>query len=96
MTENEIRKVIVIDAPSNVVFKAISDPAQLTEWFPDAAVLEPEVGGRFVFAFYKSSDRYGKKMIETQSLKAESLNLFQIENLLIHGSTKMFQISLRL
>jgi uncharacterized protein YndB with AHSA1/START domain len=61
MTENEIRKVIMIDAPSNVVFTAISDPAQLTEWFPDAAVLEPEVGGRFVFAFYKSSDRYGKK-----------------------------------
>lgn len=60
MTGNEIRKVVVIDAPPDVVFKAISDPQELTEWFPDAAILEPKVGGRFQFTFYRHSDRRKK------------------------------------
>lgn len=61
MIEEKIRKVIVIDAPPEAVFKAISDPAELTNWFPDAAILEPRVGGRFQFTFYKNSDRPKKK-----------------------------------
>jgi uncharacterized protein YndB with AHSA1/START domain len=43
--ELEIRKTIVIDASPEVVFKAISDPKELTNWFPDQAILEPRVGG---------------------------------------------------
>ncbi|HEX6561534.1 MAG TPA: SRPBCC domain-containing protein [Nitrososphaera sp.] len=61
MTENEIRKVIVIDAPPDVVFEAISDPEELTSWFPDAAILEPKVGGKFQFIFNKDSDRRNKR-----------------------------------
>jgi len=61
MTENEIRRVIVINASPDVVFKAISDPQELTKWFPDAAILEPRDGGKFQFIFYKDSDRRGKK-----------------------------------
>ncbi len=57
MTEEKIRKVIVIDASAEAVFKAISDSAELTNWFPDASILEPRVGGRFQFTFYKSSHR---------------------------------------
>jgi uncharacterized protein YndB with AHSA1/START domain len=57
MTENEIRKVVEIDASPEVVFKAISDPSELTNWFPDAAILEPKVGGKFKFTFYGNSDR---------------------------------------
>ena len=37
----EIKKSIVIDASPEVVFKAISDPNELTNWFPDQAILEP-------------------------------------------------------
>lgn len=61
MTQNEIRKVIVINAPPDLVFEAISKPEELTNWFPDAAILEPKVGGRFQFNFYKDSDRRRKK-----------------------------------
>jgi uncharacterized protein YndB with AHSA1/START domain len=31
----EIKKSIVIDASPIVVFKAITDPNELTNWFPD-------------------------------------------------------------
>ena len=33
----EIRKTIVIDASPEVVFNAITEPEQLTQWFPDQA-----------------------------------------------------------
>lgn len=49
----EIRKSIVVNAPLGVVFKAISDPEELIQWFPDQAILEPKVGGKVKFSFYK-------------------------------------------
>jgi uncharacterized protein YndB with AHSA1/START domain len=49
----EIKKTIVIDAPADIVFKAITDPAELTNWFPDHAILEPRVGGKIRLSFYK-------------------------------------------
>lgn len=49
----EIKKNIVIDASPEVVFKAITDPNELTNWFPDHAILEPKVGGKMKFSFYK-------------------------------------------
>ena len=57
MTGNEIRKVVEIDASPDVVFKALTDPKELTHWLPDAAMLEPKVGGKFKFSFYKDSTR---------------------------------------
>jgi uncharacterized protein YndB with AHSA1/START domain len=39
------------------VFKAITDPNALTNWFPDQAILEPKVGGKMKFSFYKNSKR---------------------------------------
>jgi uncharacterized protein YndB with AHSA1/START domain len=62
MSENEIRRTIEIDAPPEVVFKAISDPEELTNWFPDTAVLEPRVGGKFEIAFLKDSKNPRMKM----------------------------------
>ena len=53
MSEREIRKIIEIDASPEVVFKALSDPKELTNWFPDAAILEPKIGGKFKISFYK-------------------------------------------
>ena len=53
----EIKKSIVIDASPEVVFNAITNPEELTQWFPDQAILEPKVGGKIKFSFYKEEDR---------------------------------------
>ena len=50
----EIKKSIVIDATPEVIFKAITDPNELTHWFPDQAILEPKVGGKMKFSFFKT------------------------------------------
>jgi uncharacterized protein YndB with AHSA1/START domain len=42
----EVTKNIVIDASPEVVFKAITDQNELTNWFPDQAILETKVGGK--------------------------------------------------
>ena len=54
----EIKKSIVIDAIPEVNFKAITDPNELTHWFPDQAVLEPKVGGKMKFSFFKIDSKY--------------------------------------
>jgi uncharacterized protein YndB with AHSA1/START domain len=54
----EIRKTIIIDATPEVVFKAITDPNELTHWFPDQAILEPKVGGKMKFSFFKTDSQY--------------------------------------
>lgn len=63
----EIRKTIVIDAPPEIVFRAISDEKELTQWFPDQAKLEPKVGGFLQFKFYedgKENHRVEGKILE--------------------------------
>ena len=52
----EIKKIIVIDASPEVVFKAITDPNELTNWFPDNAIFDGRVGGKVRFTF-KKEDR---------------------------------------
>lgn len=53
----EIKKSIVINAPVDIVFKAITDPTELTNWFPDQAILEPRIGGKVRFTFNKDSSK---------------------------------------
>lgn len=53
----EVSKNIIINAPPEVVFEAITDPQQLIRWFPDQAILEPKVGGKMKFTYYKNSER---------------------------------------
>ena len=52
-----IEKTLVIDASQEVVFKAITDPNELTNWFPDQVILEAKVGGKVKFSFYKDKER---------------------------------------
>ena len=52
-----IEKNIVIDASPEVVFKAITDQEELTNWLPDQAILEAKLGGRVKFSFYKDKER---------------------------------------
>ena len=49
----EIRKTIVIDASPEVVFSAITEPEELTQWFPDQAILVPKIGGKVRFVTLK-------------------------------------------
>jgi hypothetical protein len=52
----EVTKNKVIDAPPEVVFNyLITHQNQLTNWFPDQAILETNVGGKMKFSFYKNS-----------------------------------------
>jgi uncharacterized protein YndB with AHSA1/START domain len=44
----EIKKSIVIESLLQVVFKAITDPEELTQWFPDQAILKSRVGGKIL------------------------------------------------
>ncbi len=47
----EIKKEITINASAPRVFKAITDPKQLTKWFPDVESIEPRIGGKISFKF---------------------------------------------
>ena len=62
MTQNEIKQVIEIDRSAEKVFSAISDPQELTQWFPDEAILEPKAGGIFKISFLKDSEKPKMKM----------------------------------
>jgi uncharacterized protein YndB with AHSA1/START domain len=62
MTQNEIKQVIEIDGSEEKIFSAISDPKELTHWFPDEAILEPKVGGTFKLSFLKDSEKPKMKM----------------------------------
>ena len=42
----EVDKTIIINASPEVVFKAITMPEELTNWFPDQATIEPVVGAK--------------------------------------------------
>lgn len=50
----EIKRELVIKSSPSKVFKAITDPQQLTQWFPDVASIDPKIGGKISFKFSKS------------------------------------------
>lgn len=83
-TVKEIRKVVEIEASAETVFKALTDPAELTQWFPDAVELEPKVGGKTRFTFYKDSKRTNptnKKRETDKSSKGRVLDLVKNKKL---------------
>src|SRR5260370_37618173 len=46
MTEFQIEREVVIDAPVEVVWRTITEPEQIRQWFADRVELELEPGGR--------------------------------------------------
>ena len=68
----EIKKELVIKSPPSRVFKAITDPKQLTQWFPDVASLEPKVGGKISFRFSESNS---KTISDNQIIEGEIIEL---------------------
>ena len=58
----EVKKEITINASKSRVFSAITDPQQLTQWFPDVISIEPKIGGKISFkAFESNADNYENK-----------------------------------
>ena len=45
MIPDAIEKEILIDAPVDTVYRVITEPAQISQWFADAAELDPVPGG---------------------------------------------------
>jgi uncharacterized protein YndB with AHSA1/START domain len=64
----EIRKSIIIDATPKVVFRAITEANELTKWFPDHVILEPNVGGKVTFSFYKEKNKMDRDYIVEGSI----------------------------
>lgn len=57
----EVRQTILIDAPPEKVFAALTTPEYISKWFPaPAPVVEPRVGGKYGFGFSYEVD--GKKV----------------------------------
>jgi uncharacterized protein YndB with AHSA1/START domain len=67
----EIKKTIVIEARPEIVFRAITDPAELTNWFPDHAILEPTIGGKVILSFYreKSAAEHNRDFFQEGKVK---------------------------
>jgi uncharacterized protein YndB with AHSA1/START domain len=52
MTEGEIRKAVVVDAPPEVVFKALTDEKELVRWISQEARMDPRLGGECEFKYH--------------------------------------------
>ena len=53
-------RTIEIDAPAERVFELWTKPEELVRWWPDAAELEPRVGGRLKLAFEGRGEVWGE------------------------------------
>lgn len=53
-------QTIEIAAPPERVFELFTDPAELVRWWPDAARLEPRLGGRIELEFEGRGDVSGE------------------------------------
>lgn len=51
MTPDVIEKEILIDAPVETVYRVITEPGQISQWFSDTAELEPIPGGEGTLVF---------------------------------------------
>lgn len=51
---------LIIEAPAETVFKAISEPKHLVNWWPLKCTGEPELGSEYNFYFAPEYDWYGK------------------------------------
>jgi uncharacterized protein YndB with AHSA1/START domain len=54
----EVRREIVLDAPPDEVWEALTDPRELEEWFANDVELEVRPGGEGVFRWDDGSERH--------------------------------------
>lgn len=61
MSDLDIKKIVEINAPIDAVFIAITNPDDLTQWFPDQAILDHKVGGKMKFTLFADGSQYRPK-----------------------------------
>lgn len=54
----EIRREIELDAPPDEVWRALTDPDELEQWFANDVELEPEPGGEGLFRWDDGDERH--------------------------------------
>jgi uncharacterized protein YndB with AHSA1/START domain len=47
----DVMQAVEVEAPPERVWRLLTDPSELPRWWPDAAQLEPRIGGRIVLDF---------------------------------------------
>jgi uncharacterized protein YndB with AHSA1/START domain len=67
----EIRKTVEIEAPPEVVFKALTDEKELVQWMPKEAKFDARVGGEYEFK-YHWADRGLDTVLRGKVLEFES------------------------
>ncbi len=56
-SKNKVRTIensVLIRAQAEDIFFAVTDPGELVKWFPEHAVTDPELGGKYEFTWEKS------------------------------------------
>jgi len=48
---DDVTQAVDVDAPRDRIWQLLTDPQELPRWWPDAAEVEPGVGGRVVLRF---------------------------------------------
>jgi uncharacterized protein YndB with AHSA1/START domain len=56
MANFEIEREVVIEAPVDVVWRTITEPDQISQWFADRVELEPKPGGHGAMYFGDSGE----------------------------------------
>lgn len=51
MTGGDVTQSVEVEAPRERVWELLTDPGELMRWWPDAAQLEPRLGGQVVLTF---------------------------------------------
>jgi uncharacterized protein YndB with AHSA1/START domain len=64
----EIRKTIDVDAPTDVVFRALTDEKELVKWLPQEAKMDARVGGQLQFK-YRREGRANELVFEGEVLE---------------------------
>src|SRR5260370_37485994 len=57
MIPDAIEKEILIDAPADTVYRVLTEPAQIVQWFADAAELDAVPGGEGKLKFEERATR---------------------------------------
>ena len=58
----KLEKRLQLNVPVERVWSAITDPAEISRWFPDRATLEPRAGGTGSFSW----DEYGEHEVRVE------------------------------
>jgi len=66
MSERVVEKVLELDAPRGRVWAAITDPAELSQWFGDEAEMDLRPGGDGAM-IWKSHGRFAMRILEVEA-----------------------------